>query len=357
MSLAYLTTIDNKEVDLKKNNIEQGKDFINYEQKCIRKLLPDVKEVQKTSAPFLSSIKEPMQNLTESVKSFKENVQSDLSKDEIEFNKTLAHYASLHNSYFEDQLKPNKNQNNDNYNYIHQQGELLKYNITNNTNNNADVINNSASILNYAGKNVRNAQTGEIAWVDIKGVKHIYSAGMWEDKVRDKDSLCSADVVLLNSDVYNKIPVGSSMMKDSKCSTSISMNPATWMNLNDLSAKLVSLANKISKESNNSTTTHSVYNNQLQQYQSNLSNKINELSQHQQSRSINNLDLTTLEGSYETTNALVIAQYYQYLVWIILTITVLFLLIKLTTLDDELQMVHIILLIVVLFIIYFVSNK
>ena len=354
MSLANLTTIDMREVDLKKNNIEQGKDFIGYEEKCIRKLLPDVRNVQKTSASFLSSIIEPMQNLTESVKSFKENVQTDLSKDELEFNKTLAHYASLHNSYFEDQLKPNKNQNNDNYNYIHQQGELLKYNATDNANNNnVDVTNNSVSVLNYSGKNVRNAQTGEIAWVDIKGVKHIYSAGMWEDKVKDKDSLCSADVVLLNSDIYNTIPSGSSMMKESKCSTSITMNPATWLNLNDLSAKLVSLAGKINKESKN--TTSSIYNNQLQQYQSNLTSKINELSNHQQS--INNIDLTTLQGSYETTNALVIAQYYQYLVWIILTITVLFLLIKITTLDNELQMIHIVFLIIVLFIIYFVSKR
>ena len=94
---------------------------------------------------------------------------------------------------------------------------------------------------------------------------------------------------------------------------------------------------------------------QTSEYKSNLTNKINELSKH--NNLINKIDLTTIDGMYETSNNLVVASYYQYLVWFLLTITVLFLLIKFFTLSDNIQSFNVILLIIVLFIIYFVSKR
>jgi hypothetical protein len=345
MSLANLAKINMKEVDLKRNNIEQGKDFLNYEEKCINKMLPDVLNVQKTTSPKLGSIIENMQNLEQSIKAYQPNIVNNMSNDELEFNKTLAKYSSLHNSFFEDQLKPiDSVSTNKNNTYMSNLGETFKY-------NNDSSKNTNINSLTYSGKNIKNAQTGEIAWVDIKGYKHVYSAGLW----MDKSSSCPGDFVLLNSEQYDKVPMGSPMVKDGKCNL-LDVNPTLWNNLNNLSNKLVSLASNINKQfSENKNKSSNVMEQQTSEYQSNLTNKINELSKH--NNLINKIDLTTIDGMYETSNNLVVASYYQYLVWFLLTITVLFLLVKFFTLSDNIQSFNVILLIIVLFIIYFVSKR
>ena len=40
----------------------------------------------------------------------------------------------------------------------------------------------SGQACGAAGTNIQNRDTNEIAWVDIKGYKHIYSDDMWKEK-------------------------------------------------------------------------------------------------------------------------------------------------------------------------------
>lgn len=87
-----------------------------------------------------------------------------------------------------------------------------------------------------AGKNIRDADSGEVAWVDIKGLKHVYSKEAWEQK----SAGCNVSPIDLPSRLYDAIPSGPNMQPSDNC-TALDVDPKAWAELSEKGEKLQEL--------------------------------------------------------------------------------------------------------------------
>ena len=71
------------------------------------------------------------------------------------------------------------------------------------------------------GKNVKDAKTNDISWVDIEGYKHTYSAESWNKR----DLSCKEPVITLTHSQYNNIPSSEYPMNKERVCMKTSVNP------------------------------------------------------------------------------------------------------------------------------------
>lgn len=93
-----------------------------------------------------------------------------------------------------------------------------------------------------AGNNIMNESSGEIAWVDIQGNKHVYSSEVY----RNRPPICDKEPVILSSVEYNAIPEGPPMTKNDFCLTA-NVNKDDYKKLLDLNNKIMDVAKELSK--------------------------------------------------------------------------------------------------------------
>lgn len=92
-----------------------------------------------------------------------------------------------------------------------------------------------------AGNNIMNESSGEIAWVDIQGNKHVYSS----EAYRNRPPICDKEPVTLSSVEYNAIPEGPPMTKNDFCLTA-NVNKDDYKKLLDLNNKIMDVAKELS---------------------------------------------------------------------------------------------------------------
>jgi hypothetical protein len=92
-----------------------------------------------------------------------------------------------------------------------------------------------------AGNNIMNEDSGEIAWVDIQGNKHVYSS----DAYVNRPSVCNKEPIILSSIEYNAIPEGPPMTKNDYCLTA-NINEDEYKKLLDLNKEIMAVAKKLS---------------------------------------------------------------------------------------------------------------
>ena len=73
-----------------------------------------------------------------------------------------------------------------------------------------------------AGKVIKNTDTDEQAWVDIKGYKHIFPEG-----TKMSTSCAEVNIIKISSSDYNLIPSGNSMSSTEEC-LALDVNPGLW---------------------------------------------------------------------------------------------------------------------------------
>jgi len=91
-----------------------------------------------------------------------------------------------------------------------------------------------------AGNNVMNESSGEIAWVDIQGNKHMYGAGAYENRPPS----CQKEPKLLSNIEYNAIPDGPPMTKDDYCLTA-NINKNDYHTLQQLNIEILEVAKQL----------------------------------------------------------------------------------------------------------------
>lgn len=250
-------------------NLEQGRHFLQHEQNVLNSILPNLNLIEQTSSPKLTSIIEAMGD-KDSINSKKDAQKNEVSKLEKEFNKTLAEYtatyklineelmlnAALHKNqekYFGSIVTDNKE-----YVYINDFGFTHKFlndsikQLGSNCPKDFKEVDFKKSGIDklpdsvpmgigqackVAGQNIINKQTNEVAWVDIKGVKHIYSEDIW----KQKNETCMLDPIKLDNDLFVNIPSGPPMSKTSNCNR-LNVDPKLWQQLYSLNDKLLDLA-------------------------------------------------------------------------------------------------------------------
>ena len=331
-------------------NLEQGKDILQYNDDMDEIVSPHLKLIQS------STLKEglPGSNLSHIDKKSLEGLQNIENK----FNQTLVLYAQTYKQFNEDLLTKRQSSkkivdylgkvvsdtDGNNY-YVNNFGFTHKYSDNAWEKNNDSCPSTSTTynqkMTNFksalpmvqgqpckiAGQNIKNKDTKEQAWVDIKGIKHPYS-----DK--KKNESCSTKPIVLSASDYNLIPTGGAMSKTDEC-LSLDVNPNLWTRLQKLNEKLrkqaIRLTDEIDKLSLEDSNTKQQLMNKRQQLLSYI-----ETSQRDRNdiTSSNNM-LRQMVGEESDSSMRMTSNYYSYIIWIFVVIFIVSLTIAASTNDGE----------------------
>tara|TARA_B100001093_G_C26672571_1_gene946843 strand:- start:27 stop:1112 length:1086 start_codon:yes stop_codon:yes gene_type:complete len=129
-------------------------------------------------------------------------------------------------------------------------------------------------VCGAAGKNIQNSQTKEMAWVDIKGYKHVYSSDIWNKRSKN----CShRETISLTNDQYNAIPSGGTMTSTDIC-RNLDVDPKLYLKLIKLNKQLERLAVELVHEIDKLETTDAYLNAELQKQKSEINSHLDNLS-------------------------------------------------------------------------------
>ena len=341
---------DIQQDDMLPFNLEQGRDILQYNEDMDEIVSPHLNLIQS------STLKEGLagSNLSHVDKKSLEGLQNIENK----FNQTLALYAQTYQQFNEDLLtkrqsdkkivdhlgKVVSDEDGNNY-YVNNFGYTHKYsdNAWNKNNESCPSTSTvySGKMSNFksalpmvegqsckiAGKNIKNKDTKQEAWVDIKGIKHPYS-----DK--KKNESCSTESIELSGSDYNLIPTGGAMSSTDEC-LSLDVNPNLWARLQELNKKLkkqaVQLTEEIDKLSLEDSNTKHELMNKRQQLLSYI-----DTSEHDRNDIVasNNM-LMQVVGQESDSSMIMTSNYYSYIIWIFVVIFIVSLTIAASTNNGE----------------------
>ena len=298
---------------------------------------------------FKESIIESMENGEEIDLTEVCDETSEMYNLEICFQRTLQKYNSIYNLISNDILLENeiKTVNKDilnsiieydgNYYYVNNFGYTHRYNTSLEDNDETcpneikqfsgdfeDLLEgpdmNQGQPCEIAGKIVQNIETGEHAWVDITGKKHIFTSDIWQLK----DETCNKSIVLLDNDKYDSLPVGANMESTDSCDY-FKINPTNLKMLGELNDQLMNLSIKLINEIDNTASSNQEVQtlldekkqNLLKQYETSLKHKNTLYSQHV--NRFNSMNANETDSSY-----LVNSSFYQYWLWLFIAIIVVY---------------------------------
>lgn len=327
----------------------QGKLFLKNEKTYNQMVAPNLKLINETTIPNLHSVKEALQS-SDSSQSNSSNYNNEYSSElENEFNRTLVQYNRLHKEINEDLLKKEQSKNkiknylgkvitedDTNYKYVNNFGYTHRYsdeawseNDNSCPNEALDVDNLNSFKLkgpsmgigqpcNVAGKNIQNKSTNEIAWVDIKGLKHVYPEDVWNNKNKS----CNIKPIQIENDSYNAIPNGSPMTDTFICNK-IDINPKTWDKLISLNKKLKDLAYKLLNEIEKLNNEDVKINKIIFQKKAILLDNIQEIDENRQNIYLNQRQLVNVNAEKEDSELVLNSYFYRYVFWFILMLMIL----------------------------------
>jgi hypothetical protein len=181
-----------------------------------------------------------------------------------------------------------------------------------------------------AGYNVENSSNGEKSFIDIKGVKHIYSGEVWNKKHES----CNIDKKSITNDEYKNIPLGTAMTENTFCAT-INVDPLVLERLLTLNKQLQTLGNTVLTEMNLISTSQqgTNLNNNVNLIRSSITDRLQELNQSQQDilrigdeyNSTGNIGVVTdssntIKARTRDTQILVNMNYLKYMIGFILVV-------------------------------------
>ena len=330
-------------------NLEQGRKFLQHEKNTLETILPNLNLIEQTSSPKLTSIIEAM-NDKDSIKSKNDTQKEEVSKLEQAFNATLAEYTSTY-KLINEELMLNaalyKEQekyfgtivtNNKNYIYVNDYGFTHKFaddtikNLGSNCPTDFKTVDFEKDGINklsasepmgigqacrIAGKNIMNRQTKQVAWVDIKGVKHVYPDDVWQEK----SQTCSIDPMEFDNDMYINIPSGSPMTKTTICNR-LNVQPKLWKKLYQLNDELLKLAELMLLEIAKLEVRDTKLNNDITQQKEKLQNYINNFNNNKNSISEIENGKSNFIGNREDSRIRLNMESSRYYTWLLLALII-----------------------------------
>ena len=168
-----------------------------------------------------------------------------------------------------------------------------------------------------AGKNVLNTETGEAAWVDIKGRKHVYTDEVWAAKSES----CDTDPIRLSNAQFNALPEGSAMTKTDKC-TALDVDPKAWARLNKMGEDLTVLGTKLASELGDAVQTDQALQQQIASRRASMLRSMNSTEAALRGSSATAPTQATVSGELDNTRKMMVASQYHYLAWLLLTVLI-----------------------------------
>ena len=155
-----------------------------------------------------------------------------------------------------------------------------------------EITKNIGSWKIVAGFNVENSATGEKSFVDIEGVKHIYTGEVWADRHES----CNIEVKQLTGEEYTNIPKEADMTSNSFCSQ-LNVNPVILEDLFNLHKQLVELGDSVVNELNLVASNSSGTNSTTESIRASITSKLAELTRSQQ-------DIVRIGDEYKSTGSI-----------------------------------------------------
>lgn len=345
-------------------NLKQGQKLAQYGdlyKDNVMKNINLLKPLNISNHFELMTIREAMEGSNSTTSSTTVSMNK-ITETEKEFNSTLLEYSNTYKIFMDDLIKRKKiddnskkyldntvTLNDEDYVYVNKFGFTHKYSKDAWNGNDSSCPKTSIKIssVDYnklqpgpdmglgqackiAGQNVQNEKNNEIAWVDIKGYKHVYTNSIWENKL---DSCSKYNPIKLSEKAYNNIPTGSSMTESTMCSQ-LDMDPVIWDKLSKLNDKLITLATTIVKEMDSIHTQDSGIKSKLNEKQNLLNSYIKQLND-DKSMNLNKKVYNVTEGKYSDSNTFLKYNQSQYIVWLFLLIFLIIMIIRTMNGDES----------------------
>ena len=366
---------------MRDSSLLQGERLLAFSKKNLRDEEKHMGLIQQGSSNEIGSIQEAMEDhdsIQPRVAAGKENPL--ITKIEDEFNDTLQHYTTLYNELMKDLIQKDKAQQEvqqyfgkvvktekGDYYYVNNYGYKQGYSTESWTANSKTCPSKPISITNddieklpngymmdvgqacnVSGKNIKNKDSGEIAWVDIRGVKHPYENNVWQYK---KGS-CNMEPVLLESDEYNGVPLGVPMNATTECDR-LGLNDNVWDKLVGLNDKLITLSKQLVIEIGKIGIEDGLLKKAAQEKEKKVEQYIKDLEKDKMELDKAHGRMSTIGGERDVSEKVVNNRFMALIFWAILAVVVIFTVFH-SFLGGSNQMVqNVILVVVALMLIYF----
>jgi predicted dithiol-disulfide oxidoreductase (DUF899 family) len=336
-------------------NLDQGKDILQYNDDMDKIVSPHLKLIQS------NLLVEGLSGTGTNTSYVNKKALEGLQNIENKFNQTLALYTQTYSQFSEDMLA--KRQSNrkivdylgkvvtdtdGNNHYVNSFGYTHKYSPNAWENNNSSCPSTTVSYSNnmsnfqtslpmvqgqpckIAGQNIKNKDSGEEAWVDIKGIKHPYS----NNDNNDKNQSCQTKSIEMNGTDYNLIPTGGAMSRTDEC-LSLDVNPILWTRLQKLNTKLKRQAIQLTEEINRLSLEDNEATQQLLNKRQQLLSYIDSIDDGKNDIENSNTMIMRIVGEEGDSRLRMNSNYYSYIIWIFLMIFIVMLIIAASTNDND----------------------
>lgn len=366
---------------MRDSSLLQGERLLAFSKKDLRDEEKHMDLIQQGSSNEIGSIQEAMEDhdsIQPHVAAGKENPL--ITKIEDEFNDTLQHYTTLYQELMKDLIQKDKAQQDvqqyfgkvvktekGDYYYVNNYGYKQEYSTESWTANSKTCPSKPITITNddieklpngymmdvgqacnVSGKNIKNKDSGEIAWVDIRGVKHPYENNVWQYK---KGS-CNMEPVLLESDEYNGVPLGVPMNANTECDR-LGLNDNVWDKLVGLNDKLITLSKQLVIEIGKIGIEDGLLKKAAQEKEKKVEQYIKDLEKDKMELDKAHRRMSTIRGERDVSEKVVNNRFMALIFWAILAVVVIFTVFH-SFLGGSNQMVqNVILVVVALMLIYF----
>lgn len=301
----------------------------------------DFNRIMETCTPDICSMKEGMNNACGKGSNVSvEKTMKNIQELDDEFSRTLSRYNNIQKQIKEEIVKKSQNYdtwknhlgkvvvNNDNYYYVNNYGYTHKYSKSGlNANDsscpshtNALTIDNKmldklptgddmapGQACQIAGKNIKNKKTKEYAFVDVRGVKHVYSKDSWKNKKK----MCNSHALELDNKVYNLIPSGHNMTDKDLC-VKVDVDPSLFVEMHKLNDQLLDIGRKLYDEINKLNIKDSKLKQEVEKKNEQVSKYIISLDQ-ERIKLVDNVDYETIQAQEEDSELKMNSDYYHYL--------------------------------------------
>jgi len=330
-------------------SLGQGRQLIDFNRTYTKQIGPQLKQLQETGIPGVSSITEAMDASKPNV-GVQTRKADQVSELEDQFSKKLAEYNVAYKLFSEAVVKTNTadkeiqqyfgqvvTSGDGNYSYVNDYGYTHKYS-TDAWSNNADSCPQDALSIDQslasnmksgpemgsgqpcgiAGSNIQNDTTKEYAWVDIKGYKHVYSSDLWASK----SASCDVPAIVISDSEYKAIPSGGNITSTDKC-LQLDIDPALWNKIMSLNDELLVLSEKLAQQLGKLVVQDVELQVALKESQKELAQTNQSLQSDRSALGQYQTTIVTAGAEEEDTALLERMRYLQLLAWMFLLVTIL----------------------------------
>lgn len=343
---SYIENITNQNINEELN--KQGEQLLNYNKKHFKNI--NVSRILETCDKTVCSVRETLdKNDSVNVNVSFNNLLESIKTKENKYNRKLKEYTDLQKRINEEMIKKNKYyeenknflgktvENHDTKFYINHYGYTHTYShdAWDGDNKNCpssaipiksvelnqftkSVDMNTGQPCHIAGQMIRNKKTSEYAWVDLKGIKHMFTGDIWSTKHK---TCKNNNIKVLSNTDFSLIPMGSNMTNHDLCMKH-DINPNDYLRLKKINEELIDLAKEISNSMNNVITKDSNINKKINHKKYKLEKYLKDLDNNRDKIDHYNKTLITVNAQEANSSKESVAEYYMFLSWTLMALLI-----------------------------------